>query len=82
MIRINISKEGKPSLEVGLTDQANKNRDTIEAIRHKMNSGAITYEEAQKEAQPVIDAMNKRAKELSDEYGMKYKPFSFKALMR
>ena len=65
-----------------MSTQANKNRDVLEGIRHRMNSGVLTYEEAQKEAAPTIAEMNKRGKAIADEYGAKFKPFSFKSLMR
>lgn len=66
----------------GLSEQANKNRDVIEGIRHRMNAGVITYEEAQVEAKPTIDAMNKRMEEVAKEHGFKHKPLTFKYLMR
>lgn len=72
----------KSTTTKGLSKKANQNRDIIEGIRHRMNAGAITYEQAQVEAKPTIDEMNKRAKEIADEFGMKYRPFSFKSLMR
>lgn len=65
-----------------LTDQANKNRDIIESIRQRMNAGVLTYEEAEAEAKPTIDAMNKRTEEIAKEYGVKPKYLSFKYLMR
>lgn len=65
-----------------MNDQAQKNRDAIESIRHRMNSGAITYEQAQAEAKPIIDAMNARMAEVSKEHGFKPKKLSFRYLMR
>lgn len=65
-----------------LTKTALANREAIEDIRHRMNVGALTYEEAQAEAKPVIDAMNKRMAEIAKENKFKHKPLSFKYLMR
>lgn len=65
-----------------LTDKAQANRNAIESIRHRMNSGELTYEQAQAEAQPIIDAMNARMAEISKEHGFKPKKLSFKYLMR
>ena len=66
----------------GLTPQANLNRDRISDIRSRLQRGLITYEAAQLEAQPVIDAMNQRGKEISKEDGFTFKPLTFKYLMR
>lgn len=65
-----------------MKDQANKNRNAIEGIRNRLNTGKLTYDQAQKEAAPILAGMNKRAQELAKEHGMKFKPFSFKGLMR
>lgn len=65
-----------------MTNEAIKNREAIENIRHRMNSGAITYEQAQLEAKPIIDSMNARMAEISREHGFKPKKLSFKYLMR
>lgn len=68
--------------KIHLTDEANSNRDAIDSIRHRMNSGVITYEQAQEEAKPIIDRMNEKAKRIAIQYDAKFKPFSFKSLMR
>lgn len=65
-----------------MKDQANKNRDAIESIRHRMNAGELTYAQAEAEAKPIIDAMNERMAEISKEHGFKPKKLSFKYLMR
>ena len=65
-----------------MTEQAHRNRDTITDIRGRMLRGVITYEEAQAEAKPVIDAMNKRSAEIAKENDDKFRPLSFKSLMR
>lgn len=66
----------------GLSEKANQNRDTIERIRHRLNAGTISYDEARAEAQPVIDEMNARIIEIGKEFGIKPKLLSFKGLMR
>ena len=65
-----------------MEQQAHDNRTAIEIIRRRMNSGELTYAQAQAEAKPVIDAMNARMEEISREHGFKHKPLSFKYLMR
>lgn len=62
--------------------EANENRDAVDRIRAAMNRGAFTYEEAEAEAAPYIKRMNKRGAEIAKEHGMKFKPLSFKYLMR
>lgn len=66
----------------GMSEQAHRNRTTIESIRGRMLRGEITHTEAKAEAKPIIDAMNARAKELAKEYGVRFKPMTFEALMR
>lgn len=66
----------------GLTEQANKNRDIISDIRRRMNAGELTYDEAEAEAQPTLDAMNKRIGEIAKEYKVKPKYLSFKYIIR
>lgn len=65
-----------------MNNEANLNRNILASIKAKMLSGEITYEEAKKEAQPTIDLMNKRVKEIADEYGVKPKLLTFVNLMR
>lgn len=65
-----------------MTPEAIANREAIESIRHRMNSGELTYEQAQAEAQPVIDRMNAKGEEISKQYGGKFKKLSFRYLMR
>ena len=65
-----------------LTEQANRNRDAITAIKGKLLRGEVTVEQARAEAQPIIDAMNVRVKAISKEHGMPYKPLKFTNLMR
>lgn len=66
----------------GMSERGHSNRRMLSDIRRRMLAGTITYAEARAEAKPIIDEMNARAKELAKEYGVRFKPFSFAALMR
>lgn len=72
----------KSTTDEGMTQEAKENREVIKSIASDLRFGKITYEEAQAKAKPYIDRMNKRGEELAKEYGMKYKPLTFKYLMR
>ena len=54
-----------------------KPADKLKEIAAKMRYGALAYEEAHAEAKPIIDAMNKRMKELAKENGVPFKKVSF-----
>ena len=56
-------------------------RETIERVKIKLRAGADYYA-CKEEAQPAIDTINERAKEIAKEYGKKFKPFTFTYLMR
>lgn len=56
--------------------------DKLRAIRAQMLSGFLTYDEAKREAAPVIAEMNKRSKEIAAQHGVRFKPVSFAAVMR
>lgn len=66
----------------GLSDKAIYNRNAIQSIRGAMLRGEITLAQARVKAQPIIDEMNKRAKELAKEHDMPYRPIKFTSLMR
>jgi len=57
-------------------------REQIEHIRFKLLKGVITYDEAKTEAQPIINEMNKRGREIAKKHKQKFKPFTFIGLMR
>jgi hypothetical protein len=63
-------------------NQAVSNQVAIKDIRRRMLSGAISYEQAQAEAQPIIDAINTKSAVLAKKYGMKATKLSFAAMMR
>lgn len=57
-------------------------RDKITEIRNAMLSGLLSYDEAREKAQPIIDEMNKRGREIAAKYGKRFRGFSFASLMR
>lgn len=54
----------------------------MQNIKMWLHCGAITYEQAKKMAQPHLEAMNEKAKEIARRLGCKPKKFSFAAIMR
>lgn len=66
----------------GMSDKAVFNRELVKSTRGAMLRGEITLAEARVRLQPVIDEMNKRAKEIAKEHGMPYHPIKFTSLMR
>ena len=59
-----------------------KNRELLQDIRKRMQTGALSYEAARQEAEPIIKAMNTRAEQIAKENGMRFKKFTFSYLMR
>lgn len=57
-------------------------RNALQEIRCKMLRGLISYDEAKAEAQPIIDEMNKKGREVAKKYKQKFKGFTFSSLMR
>ena len=45
-------------------------------------TGQITYYQAKEKAQPIIDEMNIKGKEIAKKYNQRFKPFTFSYLMR
>ena len=54
----------------------------LKEIKYKMQIGVITYYQAKEEAQPIIDEMNIKGKEIAKKYGQRFKPFTFSSIMR
>jgi hypothetical protein len=80
---ISLVKVYDKSMETdGMSDKAIFNRELVKSTRGAMLRGEITLAEARTRLQPVIDEMNKRAKEIAKEFGMPYKPIKFTSLMR
>lgn len=61
---------------------AERNREEIARIRKAYNTGQITREEAREQAQPIIDSINDKAKELSKKHRVRYSAISFVSMMR
>ncbi len=59
-----------------------KNREILADIRARMLSGRISVDRAMTEAQPVIDAMNEKGKEIAKQYGRKFHPLTFAYIAR
>lgn len=57
-------------------------QDAISNIRRKLLSGVLTYDEAKKEAQPIIDEMNEKARAVAKKWGQRHRNFTFSELMR
>lgn len=57
-------------------------RNNLDKIRHSLASGSISYDEAKIKAQPIIEVMNNKAKEVAKQFGKKPIKFSFASLMR
>jgi hypothetical protein len=57
-------------------------RAELELIKYSFMTGQITYGEAKEKAQPIIDEMNIKGKEIAKKYNQRFKPFTFSYLMR
>lgn len=62
--------------------QAVTNQTKIQDIRRRMLTGAISYEQAKAEAQPIIDAINAKAVEVAKRHNVKPGKLNFAAVMR
>lgn len=54
----------------------------IENIKAELINGIISYDDAKAKAQPVIDELNRKAREIAKKYGKKHHNFTFAGLMR
>ena len=61
---------------------AEKNQIEMQKIRVAYNTGQMTREEAKALAEPIIERINAKAKELSKKYKVRYSPVTFTSLMR
>ncbi len=55
---------------------AAKYRENLADIRARMLRGYITVAEAKAEAQPILDEMNTKGKELAKKYSKTFKPLN------
>jgi hypothetical protein len=60
----------------------NENTNELYNIKMWLGSGAISYETAKEMAQPHLDALNKKAKEIAKKYGIKPRLITFTGFMR
>lgn len=65
-----------------MINEAKQNREKIEAIRVQLSHGVITYEQAKKQAEPIIASINARAKEIAKKYNQRPRLVSFNEIMR
>lgn len=59
-----------------------KIRDIAIAARSALRIGAISMDEAKRQAKPYIDAANKRAKEMAREFKITFRPISMTGFLR
>lgn len=65
-----------------MNTEAYEQRQRLERIKARMDTGQITYQQAREEAQPIIDWVNNRAEEVAKKYGKKPIKLDFTYLMR
>jgi hypothetical protein len=63
-------------------EKAVANREALYGIRDRLFYGEISYEEAKKEAEPIINSINEKAVELAKKYGAKPQLVNFQSIMR
>lgn len=59
-----------------------KDIEILEAIKKQLKGGFLSYDEAKDFAQPVIDRMNEKAKEICKKNQMPFKAITFIGFMR
>lgn len=57
-------------------------REFFTYLRGLLQSGAITYEQAKEQAQPKLDEMNAKGREIAKRFNKTFKPFTFTGVMR
>ncbi|MCQ2589271.1 MAG: hypothetical protein MJ179_02500 [Treponema sp.] len=57
-------------------------RQELENIKGWLHQGAISYEQAEKMAKPIIKALNEKSIEIAKKCGVRPKKFNFASLMR
>lgn len=71
-MRLDNNKE----LDKELTEILAQARGIHFAMRHK----AITYEEAKKRVEPMLERLNKAGKQIAQKYGIRYRKITFQNL--
>jgi hypothetical protein len=62
--------------------QAQNDLATAKGIASLARQGVITYDEAKRRAQPYLDKVNARAREIAKKYGKKHSNFTFTGIVR
>lgn len=65
-----------------MTPQARQNRAQIGYIRCRLITGLISYDEAKRQAKPILDQMNAAGARIARNHGVKYKPLTFTSIFR
>lgn len=65
-----------------MTNEAIQNRERIEAIRAQLSHGLITYDDARQQAEPIIAAINAKAREIAKKYSQRPRLVSFNEIFR
>lgn len=65
-----------------MKQDAINNRNILYAIRQQLLVGAISYDEAKRQAMPIIDQINDRSREIAKKHGMKPQLVTFGSIMR
>lgn len=66
----------------GISDKAISNRIAIAEIKRRYYSNEITREEAKLLAEPILDRVNLRAKEIAKKHDKKHYKITFSSVMR
>lgn len=62
--------------------EAKQNREDILEIKTALALGYISYDEAKREAGPILEKINLRGKNIAKKYGKKFYPITFMEIMR
>lgn len=54
----------------------------LAVIKAQRLYGAITEDEAELAAQPILDDMNAKGRAIAKKYNRRFRPFTFKSVMR
>lgn len=65
-----------------MTDKAYANRRFVAQVKTDLFRGIISYEVARRRIQPIVDNINKTARELAEKHGVKYSPITPNSLLR
>ena len=60
----------------------NSHRERLFDIRGRLIVGIITYDEAKKEAEPIINELNKKGQEIAKKHKKQFHGLNFSGIMR